>query len=118
MGGFDAVDEGGAAREPLSILTGKTAKRVSIDPQNKEELIKIFAAATSSKTPLTVTSLPSPDENTSVVIDNNQKLTYKHVYYLKTSSSNTVKLNNPHGKNHLELSWDSFLNYFINYETI
>lgn len=79
-------------------------------------MLQIFEEAVNNKVALTLTSCAKLNGNGEyIILKDNQKIVYNHIYYLDKVDENILELKNPYGKEHLSLSWDIFLQYFIDY---
>lgn len=115
LGEYDGIAKGGDALETFAVLTGNNGVKEKIKDQNLEELQILFKEVVKNKRPLCISSMKMPNEAEYILVPDGQKIYNNHSYYLKNSSSKAINLQNPLGKEHLEISWKDLLDYFVEY---
>lgn len=119
FGGYDNLDNKGYPEEILQALTGKSVTKVKVDSKSKEELFAIFQQAINDKKAVTIGSIPSPNgKDLATDKVGNTRLFYSHTYYLEKVTQSKIELKNPHGNNHLNLSWGDFIQFFSHYSKL
>ena len=103
--------EGGYASKAMGVLLGENGDTFSTRALSDEDLAAKIQAALDGRQAITASSNTKTKKTESVIVDG-QLIYYSHAYNLLKFEGGIVYLQNPHGRNHVQLSVSDFKRYY------
>ncbi len=112
LGGYAAIDAGGRPESAKEVLTGYTQCVLNVSSINSAADIPINAIAETPGSFVAANEGHTLQENGYIRLNDGQVIIPRHAYTV-ISTTEGIQINNPHGNNHLRISFEIFRQYFV-----
>ncbi len=102
-GSFKELNEGVFPEDAIEALGGKDADSHKLSSLSADEIKKMIASALKEKRPITAWTGKIAEKKMEVVLKKYGTVIAQHAYSIQALSGDKVKLDNPHGRNDIEL---------------